>query len=121
MGQHEQLCDQQPVICWGCGSSPPLASFSSHDPDLACFSFRQVHDTPVSRTLLNTLAKFEGKFPLTYTGDMVWNPLAVRFAGQMFYLRVIRVQKTRLWVLYVAAQLLTASCSKYLASISVSS
>jgi len=118
--KHEQICKYQAVFCWGCQSNTPLHSFDLHDPDLACFSFNRVHMSPVTKTMLNSVPQFSGQFPLHYTGDVEWNPLAVKQAGKVFYLRIKRIASRGVWVLYTAAQLLPGQCHKYLATITLS-
>jgi len=118
--KHEQICKYQAVFCWGCQASTPLHTFDQHDPDLTCFSFNRVHKSPVIKTMLNTVSQFDGQFPLHYTGDVEWNPLAIKHAGKMFFLRIKRIASRGVWVLYTAAQLLPGQCLKYLATITLS-
>ena len=54
-------------------------------------------------------------------GDVDWNPLAVKFAEQMFYVRISRMKKTKQWTFLVMAQLLPGSCSRFMSRITVSS
>jgi len=117
--KHEQSCKYQTVYCWGCQTNTPLNKFDKHDPDLACFSFSSVHMSPVMKTMLNTIPGFSGKFPLHYTGDVEWNPLVVKHAGKMFYLRIKRIANRGIWIFYTAAQLLPGHCTKYMATISL--
>ena len=79
-----------------------------------------MHKSPMKKTLLNDISKFNGKFPLQYSGDVEWNPLAVKYAGKMFYLRIKRIARRGVWVLYTAAQILPVNCSQYLATITLS-
>ena len=110
---HEGVCLYQPVLCWGCNSSYPLNTFDKHSLDLDCFAFKEVHRAPpaVVRTML--LCKDQT------SGDVDWNPVAIKFAGNMFYLRIARRKIIKSWIFHVAAQQLPEGCSKYLAKITV--
>jgi len=118
--KHEQICKYQAVFCWGCQSKAPLHVFDQHDPNLSCFSYNRLLKVPVMKTLLHTIPRFSGQFPLQYSGDSEWNPLAVKFAGKMFYLRIKRIHRRGVWILYTAAQMFPGNCVHYMSTITVS-
>ena len=118
--KHEETCKYQAVFCWGCQSNTPLHLFDQHDPNLNCFSYHKVHGSPVKKTFLHAIPNFNGKFPLQYAGDVEWDPLAMKHAGKMFYLRIKRIASRGVWVLYTAAQLLPSHSSQYLTTITLS-
>ena len=41
---HEPGCVFQEVECWVCGSSPSLANFHNHSPDLGCYQGATIHN-----------------------------------------------------------------------------
>ena len=108
---HERLCSYQPVSCWGCHKTTPFNAFEQHSPNLLCFSFRRIHYGPlVEQTMLLCSDQ---------NGDVDWKPLAVKYSGKMFYLRICRRKKSSSWMFYMVAQLLPAGCRKFVTRISV--
>ena len=118
--EHEKTCKYQTVLCWGCQEKHSLRAFDKHDPNLACFSDKMVYKSFVKKTLLLVLPKFKEKFPLQHSRDCEWDPVAVNYAGKMFYVRIKRIHNRGVWIFYTAAQLLPASCEHYLSTITLS-
>ena len=52
-------------------------------------------------------------------GDVDWNPLAVKYSGKMFYLKICRRKKSSSWMFNVVAQLQPAGCRRFVTRISV--
>ena len=103
--QHEVGCSYQVVTCWACGDNAALITFHHHSPDLTCFFQQKMFESPV-------MVKMSVK---------VTPAVAVTFAGDIFYLRVVHLQSQSVWLVYLAAQLCPADCEKYKARLEVSS
>ena len=52
--------------------------------------------------------------------DVEWNPLAIKHAGKMFYVRLKRIQSRSVWIVYAASQMLPASSARFLITLSLS-
>ena len=99
---HEPGCVFQEVECWVCGSSPSLANFHNHSPDLGCYQGATIHNA-VRGNITMAMSVASGSHP----------PLAVLFQDSLFFIRVSRIRSRSVWVAAVMGQMVREDCGRF--------
>ena len=107
---HEPSCVFQEVECWVCGSSPSLANFHNHSPDLRCFQERTIRNYDEVKTSIS-MSVSSCRHP----------PVAVLYQDSLFFIRISHIKSRSVWIASVAGQMINEDCRRFLVCLDLTS